>query len=156
MPIPSVPEYNSETMGPSHAIVCRLTSGGHGAAACTRHCRLDRSYPVRVSAGSFSSRTSMVGTTWVCVTLCRSICRRNSSASNRSITTTVAPSAWAPADHCSPAEWYSGAGTRYVDASDMPISDRAKCPTPMARGSSNASPVSGRRIPLGRPVVPDE
>ena len=57
-------------------------------------------------------RTNMVGTNWACVTRCFSIRASASTGSNRSITTTVAPSRWAPIDHASGAAWYSGAGHR--------------------------------------------
>ena len=57
----------------------------------------------------------MVGTHWLCVTRYRSMSRSASSASKRSITTTVAPDRWqADARRRSGAAWYSGAGDRYT------------------------------------------
>jgi hypothetical protein len=46
----------------------RFTSTEHGAAAWIATCCDDRSYLARVSSGSFSMRTNIVGTHWLCVT----------------------------------------------------------------------------------------
>ena len=46
----------------------------------------------RTASGSFRKRTNMVGTSWLCVILCASISRRNSSASKCSMITEVPPS----------------------------------------------------------------
>jgi hypothetical protein len=62
---------------------------------------VDVSYAVRVSSGKCSMRTNIVGTIWVTVTRNRSIAASASSASNRSITTTVPPKAWTDAHHFS-------------------------------------------------------
>lgn len=52
---------------------------------------LDTSQRSRISLGSLSIRTNIVGTHWLCVTRCRSISASASAASNRSITITVPP-----------------------------------------------------------------
>ena len=49
-------------IGPHHSIMRNFTSTGHGAAAWIAHRCDDRSYFVRVSSGSFSMRTNIVGT----------------------------------------------------------------------------------------------
>ena len=63
-------------IGPHHSIIVRFTSTGHGAAAWTASCNDERSYFVRASSGSFSMRTNIVGTHWLCVTRYFSIAAR--------------------------------------------------------------------------------
>ena len=106
-------------IGPNQSITWRLASTGHGAAACSTLVNDDTSWASRRASGSFSIRTSMVGTTWVWVTDQRSTAARNSSASKRSITTAVAPMIWAAIVNRKGAPWYMGAGDRYTDSSDM-------------------------------------
>jgi len=52
------------------------------------------------------------------------------------------------------AEWYSGAGERYVIPSRKPNITLTNSMT--ASGTPGACSGSGRRIPFGCPVVPDE
>ena len=75
-------------------MIRRLSSGGHGAAPVIATRSDDRSYRSRTAAGSRSSRVSMVGTNWACVTRYRSIAASAPSASKRSWQTTVPPSCW--------------------------------------------------------------
>jgi hypothetical protein len=82
-----------------------LTSTGHGAAACTTVLRLEVSYDVRTSSGSFSIRTNIVGTTWVSVTRYSWTARRKLSGSKRCISTTVPPSACTTPVNRSGAAW---------------------------------------------------
>ena len=98
----------------------------------------------------------MVGTSWLSVTEYCSTQARKPSGSKRSMMTTVPPSSWTPALQISGAEWYRGAGVRYTEFSSMPSRWRSNMPMPETSASSMVSPVRGRRIPLGCPVVPDE
>jgi hypothetical protein len=140
--------------GPSQSIMARLTGTGHGAAACTTTSSEDVSYRARVSSVSRSSRLNMVGTIWQCVTRCFATRRSHSSASKCSMTTTDAPSRSAAATLAYGAEWYSGAGFRYVMPARKPKSQETKLSTGSA--SPGGSSGSGRRMPLGCPVVPEE
>src|SRR5262245_17594044 len=141
-------------IGPHHSIIWRLTSTGHGAAACTTDASEDRPYLVRVSLGSFSIRTNIVGTTCVHVTRYRSIMARNSSASKCSMITDVPPRRCIVMLKRSGAEWYSGAGDRYTLSPVNPnsIVTRGTRPGVSPSGASG----SGVFTPLGWPVVPDE
>jgi hypothetical protein len=85
--------------------MARLTSGGQGAAPWTATRRLLRSYFRRISSGSFSRRTNIVGTHWLCVTPWRSIAARASSASKDGIITTVPPHACTMPENRSGAAW---------------------------------------------------
>ena len=80
--------------------------------------------------------------------------RRNVSASKRSSITTVCPSCRKPTAWLPGAEWYSGEQTRCTPAPGRAPYSRS---SPWARVSafSGGTPGSGRRTPLGRPVVPD-
>ena len=78
--------------GPHQSSIARLTSFGHGAAPWIIERSDETSYLARTSSGSASSRVNCVGTMWLCVTLYRSIRRSISSASKRSISTTLCPS----------------------------------------------------------------
>src|SRR3954471_885620 len=101
-------------MGPHHSIICAFTGTGHGAAAWMASCIDETSYCSRVSSGSFSIRTNIVGTHWLWVTWYRSIAAMAASASKRSMMIAVAPIRFMATQNCSGAEWYSGAGDRYT------------------------------------------
>ena len=77
--------------GPHHAIIFSFTGMGHGAAAWIAQRREDMSYRARTCSGSFSMRTNMVGTSWLCVTLYSGTNLRKSSASKFSMITLVPP-----------------------------------------------------------------
>ena len=79
-------------IGPHHSIICNLISTGHGAAAWIAHRCDDKSNCVRSASGSFSMRTNIVGTHWLCVTLYCSMNRSASIGSNASMQITVPPS----------------------------------------------------------------
>jgi hypothetical protein len=85
--------------------MARFTSGGHGAAACVATWTLDVSYRARASSSSLSIRTNMVGTTCRWVMPKSWIAASAASASNRSIITTVPPTAWMVALNRSGAAW---------------------------------------------------
>ena len=70
------------------------------------------SYLARTSAGSFTNRTNIVGTTWLMFARWRSISARYSSGSKCSITITVPPRACTDIENRNGAAWYSGAGDR--------------------------------------------
>ena len=55
-------------IGPHHSIILRFTSTEHGAAAWIATFCDERSWRVRAASGSFSMRTNIVGTHWLCVT----------------------------------------------------------------------------------------
>ena len=76
------------------------------------------------------------------------------SASNRSMTTTVHPSRWAPRQKRSGAAWYSGAGDRYTDPGVAP--NRASAIAAIESAWPSGAPDNGDFTPLGRPVVPEE
>jgi hypothetical protein len=59
-----------------------------------------------------------------------------------------------PVDQPSGAAWYSGPGHRYTDDGEKPKTIRITISR--ATPVPNGSPVSGRTIPLGLPVVPEE
>ena len=114
----------------------------------------DRSAAARTSSGSLSIRLNMVGTTCECVTRYRPTSSRYSAGSKCSITTAVDFIRRAMATLTCGAVWYSGAGDRYT----MPSRSRhnpAIPSTPMLVSDGWRSNM-GRRMPLGRPVVPDE
>src|ERR1700722_12354882 len=114
----------------------------------------DRSAAARTSSGSLSIRLNMVGTTCECVTPYRPTSSRYSAGSKCSITTAVDFIRRAMATLTCGAVWYSGAGDRYT----MPSRSRhnPEIPsTPMLVSEGWRSNM-GRRMPLGRPVVPDE
>ena len=96
----------------------------------------------------------MVGTNWACVTLCSSMSARQRSGSKCSMTTTVPPRRCAVIDQTNGAEWYSGAGLRYTSPGVNPMIP------PSIPDSVTSEPkgrlVSGRRMPFGCPVVPEE
>ena len=141
-------------IGPHQSIIWRLASTGQGAAACSTAASDDTSWASRCWSGSLSIRTNMVGTTWVWVTEKRSTAARNSAASKRSVTTAVHPMLCAAMVKRSGAPWYSGAGDRYTDSSDMPRSSTHM----MATTDSASSMGTGSwavSTPLGRPVVPE-
>ena len=99
-------------------------------------------------------RTNMVGTNWAWVTLCSCMSARQRSGSKCSMTTTVPPRRWAVMDHTKGAEWYRGAGLRYTSPGPNPM-----IPPSMPESVTSepkGRPLSGRRIPLGCPVVPEE
>src|SRR5215218_1768846 len=98
--------------GPHQSIICFLMSTGHGAAACTTRCRLDVSYELRTSSGSFSIRTNIAGTNWPLVTRYFWMASRADSGSNLDMITVVTPMACALIVHKHGAVWYSGAGLR--------------------------------------------
>ena len=97
----------------------------------------------------------MVGTHWLWVTWYRSISASASIGSKRSMHTTVPPSACTPVLNPNGAEWYNGAGDRYTESALNPNSP-AITPAASRFGSSMPAPDSGRLMPFGRPVVPDE
>ena len=68
--------------------------------------------------------------------------------------TDVAPRRMPAATLAWGAEWYSGAGDRYVMSSRKP--NRILIPAISGSGSVGWRFGSGRRMPLGWPVVPDE
>ena len=70
----------------------------------------DMSYILRTSSGSFIRRMNMVGTMKMVSIFSRSISRRNSSASNRGISTSAPPSRPERSPKEFGAEWYSGPG----------------------------------------------
>src|SRR5262245_29066155 len=127
-------------IGPTHSIIASFTGIGHGAAAWTMFSRLDRSYLARVSSGSLSIRLNIVGTTWVWVMPNRSTHARNPSGSNRSIMIVVAPRRSAAAIEASGAEWYVGAGDRYVIPGRIP---KSIWPTNSRAGSGSLGWISG-------------
>jgi hypothetical protein len=143
------------TTGPHHSSIRRLTSCGHGAAPWIIARRDETSYRARTSSGSASSRLNWVGTMWLYVTRCRSMSRSISSASNRSMSTAVCPSWIASVAKFSTAVWYSGEQHRCTWSSNGLMPKMPKNQVPAAGGSSGSAPVSGRRTPFGRPVVPD-
>ncbi len=141
--------------GPSHSIIRRLTSAGHGAALWITDRSELVSYPARTALGSASSRRNWVGTACVCVTRCRSMSRSDSSGSQRSISTTGWPSWIEIVAKLSTAVWYSGEPHRCTWPSNGARPNRPKNQGAIAAASSGSAPVSGRRTPLGRPEVPD-
>lgn len=72
--------------------MARLTSGGHGAAAWITWRSEETSYFSRTASGSFIRRMNMVGTMKMVSIERRSISARNSSGSNRGISTSAPPS----------------------------------------------------------------
>src|SRR5688572_20191679 len=108
--------------GPNHSIIWRLTGTGHGAAAWITHRSDDTSAAARTSAGSLSSRTNIVGTTWVWVIRYWATTSRKRWASKCSIITTVVPRVWADIENRNGAAWYIGAGVRYVHDPSRPNS----------------------------------
>ena len=102
--------------GPNHSIIASLIGTGHGAAAWTIFSSDERSYLYLVSSGSFSNRENIVGTICEFVMLWRSTSCRNCSGSNFSMITAVQPSRSVAATLAWGAEWYRGAGDKYVDA----------------------------------------
>jgi len=134
--------------------MARFTGTGQGAAAWTAQRRLPRSQAARVSGGSFSSRTNMVGTHWLWVTRCSPISRSACPASNRSMTTQVAPdrcdtTCSRPAGRRDTAA--PGTGTRRLGQAEQVAE---QCPG-MSGCVPNGAPLTGRMIPFGRPVVPE-
>ncbi len=77
------------------------------------------------------------------------------SGSNRSISTTGWPSWREMVAKFSTAVWYSGEQHRCTWPSNGLRPNRPKNPALASATLSGSSPVSGRRTPLGRPVVPD-
>ena len=114
----------------------------------------DRSAAARTSSGSFNIRLNMVGTTCECVTPYRPTSSRYSAGSKCSITTAVDFIRRAMATLTCGAVWYSGAGDRYT----MPSRQRHSpaIPSTAMLVSDGWMSYMGRRMPLGRPVVPDE
>src|SRR4051794_5665823 len=76
------------------------------------------------------------------------------SGSNFSITTVVPPSDCTTMDQNDGAVWYSGAGLRYIALLVIPTAFISGIK--MLGASSGGRCGSSRRMPLGRPVVPDE
>src|SRR6266540_4338195 len=101
-------------IGPSHSIIASLIGTGHGAAAWTMDSSDETSYFVRTSSGSLSSRENIVGTICECVMRWRSTSWRNCSGSKRSMITEVPPKRIVTDTLACGAEWYSGAGDKYV------------------------------------------
>src|SRR5688572_17983151 len=99
------------------------------------HSSDETSYCVLTSSGSLSMRTNMVGTTWLWVARYCSMYLRYSSASNRSITTTVAPIAIDDMQKRRGAAWYRGAGERYVLLESMANKIWSIAATPVTRSS---------------------
>ena len=114
----------------------------------------DTSAAARTSSGSFSIRLNMVGTTCECVTPYRPTSSRYSAGSKCSITTAVDFMRSVIATLTCGAVWYSGAGDRYTMPSRS-FHSPAIPSTPMLVSDGWRS-YMGRRMPLGRPVVPDE
>ena len=96
----------------------------------------------------------MVGTTCECVTPYRPTSSRYSAGSKCSITTAVDFIRRAMATLTCGAVWYSGAGDRYTIPSRQ--RQRAAIPSTAMLVSDGWMSYMGRRMPLGRPVVPDE
>ena len=98
-------------------------------------------------------RASIVGTSCTIVTRWAATAASTSSASKCVSTTTSPPMRNVPSDQPSGAAWYSGAGDRYTVSAPRP-----QCARNGASGFAvpATAPESGRRTPLGRPVVPDE
>lgn len=90
----------------------------------------------------------MVGTTITVLTWCSAIRRRQSSASKRSASTTVARSAVLSCRPASPQVWNSGAGISMVSSIciGMRESNAAMDPKPFG---------CGLRAPFGVPLVPE-
>ena len=76
-----------------------------------------------------------------------------SSGSNFSVTTAVPPVDCTAIDQNDGAVWYSGAGLKYTDSRVIPTAVISGIN--MLGASAGATCASSRRIPLGRPVVPD-
>ena len=127
------------TIGPTHSIICSFTGTGHGAAAWMMASSDDRSAFSRTSGGSFSSRENIVGTIWTCVTRCSATSSRNRAASKCSMITAVPPRRTVMATLACGAEWYSGAGERYVIPSRKRYMNFTKSMT------GNGSPGAPRR-----------
>ncbi len=142
--------------GPSHSIMRRLISAGHGAALWITDRSELVSYPRRTSVGRASSRRNWVGTVWVWVTRCRSMSRSDSSGSQWSMSTTGWPSWIEIVAKLSTAVWYSGEPHRCTWLSNGASANRPKNQAAIIPPiSSGSAPVSARRTPLGRPEVPE-
>ncbi len=141
--------------GPHHSIIWRLISGGHGAAACTMWRSDDMSYCAFTSSGSASKRWNCVGTMWLFVTPYFSMSCSMRSGVHLSMSTTVWPACSAPPANTSTAVWYRGEPQMCTFSSCGWSWKRNSIPEKPMTPSSGAAPTSGRRTPLGFPVVPD-
>ena len=115
----------------------------------------DTSYCVRSSSGSESRRWNCVGTMWLFVTLYCSMRRSMSAGVHLSMSTTVWPACSAPPANTSTAVWYSGEPQMCTLSSCGCRPNMNSIPEKPMAPSSGAPSGSGRRTPLGLPVVPD-